>query len=219
MIETPYGYCKCGCGDLAPLAGRNEFRRGYVKGMPMEYIHGHSAATKRVHSVRYFEMDGEPVAAIMTQKGEILVDADMVPRLPKFITVIQGYPSWFDRSVCQLVRLHWFVMGRKNIDHENLDTFDNRRRNLRDADKSTNGANRNAPVNNTSGYKGVHWSRLRNVWISKITVRQVSIHLGCFSDKIKAAYAYDRAALKYFGGYARLNFPENKEMYLREIAA
>jgi len=33
------------------------------------------------------------------------------------------------------------------------------------------------------------------------------MHLGYFESKIDAAQAYDRAAIKYFGTFARLNFP------------
>lgn len=43
MIEQniPFGYCQCGCGQLAPIATRNRHERGQVKGQPMRYIPHH----------------------------------------------------------------------------------------------------------------------------------------------------------------------------------
>lgn len=39
--EIPYGYCQCGCGQLAPISTFNNATRGYVKGEPCRYICGH----------------------------------------------------------------------------------------------------------------------------------------------------------------------------------
>lgn len=36
------GFCQCGCGGLAPLAPRNEKRKGWSKGQPVKFIHGHN---------------------------------------------------------------------------------------------------------------------------------------------------------------------------------
>lgn len=37
--EIPYGYCHCGCGGTTKIA--TAAHRGYMKGEPMRYIHGH----------------------------------------------------------------------------------------------------------------------------------------------------------------------------------
>lgn len=36
------GLCKCGCGKPTKLAGRNRADRGWVKGQPVPFIHGHN---------------------------------------------------------------------------------------------------------------------------------------------------------------------------------
>lgn len=36
------GLCRCGCGKLTKLAGRNRADRGWVKGQPVPFIHGHN---------------------------------------------------------------------------------------------------------------------------------------------------------------------------------
>jgi hypothetical protein len=45
-------------------------------------------------------------------------------------------------------------------------------------------------------------------WHAQIMVSYKRIHLGLFEVKEDAARAYDRAAIKHFGPFAKLNFPE-----------
>lgn len=40
--EVPYGYCQCGCGQLTELAPFTHKARGWVKGKPLNFIHGHN---------------------------------------------------------------------------------------------------------------------------------------------------------------------------------
>lgn len=35
------GRCQCGCGRQAPVADHTEQRKGWVKGQPKRFIHGH----------------------------------------------------------------------------------------------------------------------------------------------------------------------------------
>lgn len=46
---TPYGFCRCGCGEKPPIAERNEYRRGHVKGEPIPVLRGHNRRTKPPH--------------------------------------------------------------------------------------------------------------------------------------------------------------------------
>ena len=67
-------------------------------------------------------------------------------------------------------RVVWFLFHNewppqdKVIDHINGNKLDNNITNLRLATRSQNGANRKQQVNNTSGYRGVHWSKESRVW-------------------------------------------------------
>lgn len=40
--EIPYGYCRCGCGQLAPRARANDKTKGHIKGEPLRFAIGHS---------------------------------------------------------------------------------------------------------------------------------------------------------------------------------
>lgn len=95
-----------------------------------------------------------------------------------------------------------------HVDHRNGDKLDNRRANLRTADKKTNGANRTAYKKRatiSSQYKGVAWRADRQAWWAYITVDRKRTYLGFFPVEADAARAYNAAALEAWGEYARLN--------------
>lgn len=104
--------------------------------------------------------------------------------------------------------MHTVLTGWPLVDHRNGDGLDNRRSNLRQADSSQNAQNRRGHAIATSQFKGVHWNRQRRKWIAEIGYRGVRTRLGAFVDEVAAARAYDAAAERLFGEYARLNFPE-----------
>ena len=114
------------------------------------------------------------------------------------------------------VRMHTFLMGGAT-DHVNHDTLDNRRRNLRLATKSQNGANRRINRNNSSGYRGVHWDRRNKRWRASISHDGHRRSLGYFDDLKNAAQAYDNAARVLFGEFAYLNFPEEQRKRLEHL--
>lgn len=93
-------------------------------------------------------------------------------------------------------------------DHINGDRVDNRKCNLRYANKTTNGQNsskrktwRGRPC--SSEFKGVYF--LHGKWQSEIGVNKKKIRLGRFTDEIDAALVYNDAAKFYFGEFARIN--------------
>ncbi len=106
------------------------------------------------------------------------------------------------------ILLHRVILKPNNgeiIDHVNMCGLDNRKCNLRVCSHSQNKANRNAPSNNTSGYKGITWSEKRKKWQAKIQIDSRTIPLGRFLTKEEAALAYNKALAKHFGEFARLN--------------
>lgn len=105
-------------------------------------------------------------------------------------------------------RLHRGIMNAKPneiVDHVNGDRLDNRKSNLRLCTNAENSRNANISKNNTSGYKGVSWDKSRNLWHAQIMVDKRTIHIGRFGDKLEAAKAYNKAAVKYHGEFALLN--------------
>lgn len=93
----------------------------------------------------------------------------------------------------------------KLIDHKNEDKMDNRICNLREATWGENLSNRGPNRNNTSGYKGVSWSKSSNKWAAQLMYKRKHIHLGLFLDKHEAARVYNTALAMYRGKFAKLN--------------
>lgn len=108
-------------------------------------------------------------------------------------------------------RLIWFyhhkVWPLGDIDHINGDRGDNRLANLREASRSQNIANSKLRITNTSGFKGVHWCKVKEKWASRIGftigTKRKNKHLGYFENREEAHKAYIVAAKNEFGEFAR----------------
>jgi hypothetical protein len=96
------------------------------------------------------------------------------------------------------------------VDHRNCNSLDNRRDNLRNVTHAENMRNRRKRKNTSSRYIGVWFDKKRNKWTAQIRYNGRKIWLGRFDSEIDAAKAYDAAAIKYHGEFARLNFPKDK---------
>ncbi len=107
--------------------------------------------------------------------------------------------------------LHREIMNapkRRIVDHENGDSLDNRRANLRLATKSQNVWNCRKRKNTSSRFIGVHFDKRKGHWAARMEHHGKRIWLGYFDSEIEAARARDRAAKKHYGEFARLNFTE-----------
>jgi len=112
----------------------------------------------------------------------------------------------------KLIRMHREVANTPDgleCDHINGDGLDNRKANLRSVTHMQNCWNlRKSSRVGYSKYKGITFHKREQKWGAKICVDGQHISLGRFKEEIEAAKAYDKAAKKYFGQYANLNFPE-----------
>lgn len=91
------------------------------------------------------------------------------------------------------------------IDHINRIKDDNRVKNLRICNASQNSVNSEKQKGTSSTFKGVCWDKYINKWKASITSEGKTRHLGRFKDEIDAAKAYNKAAIRYFGMFAKIN--------------
>lgn len=119
-----------------------------------------------------------------------------------------GYPhgALLGRSITAH-RIAWAIFygewPAEQIDHINNDRADFRIANLRQATNSQNHMNKPMSSVNSSGFKGVDWSKKDKVWRARIKVKGKQIHLGHFNNVNDAAEAYKAGAAMHHGEFAR----------------
>lgn len=149
----------------------------------------------------------------LTQNKVAIIDSEDFDKINLFrwCAVSALNNRWYAKtnSGIGIVYMHQLILGIENdlsIDHANGNGLDNRKSNLRFANKSQQAANKIKSKSSyrTSDYKGVRWSG--SSWMSRITFNGTCIYLGRFQDEKDAAKKYDEAAKELFGEFARTNF-------------
>jgi hypothetical protein len=99
------------------------------------------------------------------------------------------------------VRMHRLI-NRTPIggitDHINRNKLDNRKANLRNANKSLNSINRDKQPNNKSGTRGVYWDKFNDKWRAELKINGVKKSLGRFLDKDDAILARKEGERIYY---------------------
>jgi len=112
------------------------------------------------------------------------------------------------KQIQKTIWMHRLIAGTPDglfTDHINTDRLDNRKSNLRVVTLAQNNCNLPLRKTNKSGFKGVYWDKTRSKWFAYIRHNKVMYALGRYDNKIDAALAYNRSAIKLHKEYARLN--------------
>lgn len=153
----------------------------------------------------------------LTRGMKTIVDDDDYQRLSAFkwlahcdgdghIYAERGKNVGNDRIIT--IKMHRFILGTSSgqiVDHINGDTLDNRKSNLRIATATQNKANSVKRKDSRQPFKGVRWEPHANKWAARISHGTTRKRLGLFDTPEDAARAYNAAASKFHGHFARLN--------------
>lgn len=177
---------------------------------------GKPACLSRQGMTSALDVKGDEMKEILLSRGEktIVDDADF------------AYLSQWKWSLFKWSKSNTYYAGRRcdrkiiymhiqlmnypqniTVDHNDGNGLNDQRSNLRLATQSQQKMNTTKNSRNTSGFKGVCWDKTHNKWRVRIGVNGKKINVGRFDNPIDAARAYDEAAIKYFGEFAKLNLP------------
>jgi len=153
-----------------------------------------------------------PLKQIVLSNGLMAtVDAEDFDWLNEYTWhALRALNTWYAMRIVGKSRryMHRDILNSEaEVDHEDGNGLHNWRSNLRRATHQQNSFNQKKRRGGSSRYKGVSWCAQMNCWRARLMHCGSEKRLGYFASEILAARAYDAAALKHFGPFARLNFP------------
>lgn len=195
--------CLCDCGNYVVVDGHN-LRCGHT--ISCGCLQKENTSNSRKSS-NYYDLSNEYGIGYTKNRKPFLFDKDDFEIINGYCWVCNDDGYIIAHSKDGNIRMHRLVMGvlRDNVivDHINHNTSDNRKKNLRIANKQLNGINRGCNINNKLGHKGVHMSK-NGKYIAKIMKDGTSIHIGCFDTLQEAIVARANKETELFGEFANV---------------
>jgi hypothetical protein len=162
--------------------------------------------TRKIRPIR---VEGNIAYVQLSRGREAVIDAASVAMVHGFNWFFDGF--YAARTVQKdekrrSLRMHCVLLltdDGMEVDHANGDRLDNRLANLRPCSSSQNKCNSVMRSDNTSGYKGVTWSKKSKKWRARIYLSGREKNLGWFSTAHDAYEAYNNAAMSAYGEFAK----------------
>ena len=149
----------------------------------------------------------------LTRGQFAVVDAKDYPVLSQYTWFAEGTDKNYyavRKENGKSIKMHRQITNAPDhlvVDHIDHNGLNNRNSNLRNATFTQNCQNQRRLSHKTSKYKGVYWHKKNKKWAAQITSNKKTYRLGYFTNETEAALTYDKAARKFHGEFASLNFP------------
>ena len=145
-----------------------------------------------------------------TERCRVLLDLEDIPKVDNTVWsyATGGYIRTIYKDSKISACIHRVILDINDpnvlVDHINMNRLDNRKSNLRIANKAENSMNRITPINNTYGFRGVSFDKRRNKFRAYIKVNGKQISLGYYLDFKEAKKARLEGEKKYFKEFANI---------------
>ena len=160
-------------------------------------------------------VDGMTFVPLGHETFAMIDDADAFEVMKNKWHLSHGGYAVIGRTGMLLHRLVMNPTGNEQIDHRNGNRLDCRKSNLRRATMYENARNRAGTPGKLKGIRRTATGR----WAAHIGFNGSVQYLGTFDTDREAAIAYDDAARRLHGEFARLNFPRGGEQPAHGTAA
>lgn len=199
--------CRCDCGRELLVRGTNLANGNSTT---CGCVHGVALSNPVTHEQLKQLATYEPLTGLFRARVEWRAHAagavlGCVDVESGYIQIVIGRTKYYGHI------LAWFYMKgawpENQIDHRDRNRANNFWANLRSATQTQNNGNHPVRRDSQSRLKGVaFYPKKKYSWRASIRHKGKHRTLGYFADKAEAARAYDAAAKKVFGEFARTNF-------------
>ena len=161
--------------------------------------------------IRPIRIEGDIAYVPLTQGYEAVIDAADVP----LVAGLSWYTYRHKRAIYAVtnstdgdgrrftLRMHSAITGFAFTDHRDGNGLNNRRSNLRPADRQQNNRNARLRVDNACGLKGAYWHKGVRKFAAHIRSSGRPVHLGYFDTAEAAHAAYCEASALIHGEFGR----------------
>ncbi len=191
--------CLCDCGKETICFGNN-LKRGITQSCGCLHKEKISMAVKKYNTYDLNKNFG--IGWTTNTNKEFYFDKEDYNKIKEYAWFENDQGYILTRINNKNVRLHRFLLNLSNniiIDHINTNKKDNRKSNLRESNKSTNGMNRDKPLTNTSGHKGIGY--VKGKYIARIGYKNKSIYIGSYENINEAIKERKNKEIELFGGF------------------
>jgi hypothetical protein len=195
--------CLCRGESLLPRCANHPWWPGQMHDVP--------GTACRNYRPRPVLPEGDAVRLIPLGDGYYAyVDAADYERLNRYAWhLVNGYAT--RREEGRTIYMHREIMRPPKgmvVDHIDGNRVNNCQFNLRNCTAEENRQNHRKQHGSRSRFKGVFYHRKSHKLNARCKHKGHVYSLGYYDDELEAARVYDRAAVEYFGEFARVNFPE-----------